>query len=209
MGDLGLMWKLADGEAAMKPVCITVAVAGLLIALASSILPTIALAGDVAAQQQAKKPADCLLILEGKHIEKLVLREKQGKIVELVHPAARVTLPAGEYQIDAIEVEGGYSSRWSLEPYSPQTSWKWPPPSNRLLVLAPDKPCQPNIGTPLKPEITAKRVGGLIKVTYNAWLRDGGARPYMTLQPPHNPTFAVCQGDRNVTASGAGSLEFG
>ena len=193
----------------MKPVCITAAVAVLLIVLVSSILPTPALAGDVMAQRPAKKPADCLLILEGKHIEKLVLRDKRGKMVELVHPAARVTLPAGEYQIDAIEVEGGYSARWSLEPYSPQSPAHWPPPNDRLLVLKPDKPCQPNIGAPLKPAITAKRVGRLIKVSYVPWLCDGGSRPYMTLQSSHNATFAVYQGDRDITASGAGSLEFG
>ncbi len=193
----------------MKPVCATVAVVGLLIAMMSSILPAPALAADVVAQRPAKKPADCLLILEGKHIEKLVLRNKQGKIVELVRPAARVTLPAGEYQVDVIEVEGGYAANWSLGPYSPQSPSHWPPPNNRLLVLSPDKPCQPNIGTPLKPEITAERVGRLIKVNYIPWLRDGGGRTYMTLQSSHNPTFAVYQGDRDITASGAGSLEFG
>ena len=102
----------------MKRSCITAAVAGLLIASLSAILSTSALAGDVATQKQPQNPADCLLILEGKHIEKLVLRDKQGRITELVHPAARVTLPAGEYQIEAIEVEGGYHVSWSLPPYS-------------------------------------------------------------------------------------------
>lgn len=194
----------------MKPWCITAAVAGSLIASRSAILSTSALAGDVVAQKQAQQPADCQLILEGKHIEKLVLRDKQGKIVELVHPAARVTLPAGEYQIEAIEVEGGYAVSWSLGPYSPQPPSFWPPPCDRLLVLTPEQPCDPKIGAPLKPEITAKRVGRLIKVSYIPCLRDGGARPYMTRQPSSAPpTFAVYQGDRDITATGSGSLEFG
>ena len=95
-----------------------------------------------------------------------MLRDKQGKIFELDHPAARVTLPAGEYQIEAIEVEGGYQASWSLPPYSSEPPSYWPPPNDRLLVLRPDQPCDPKIGMPLKPEITAKRVGRLIKVTY-------------------------------------------
>ena len=34
--------------------------------------------------------------------------------------------------------------------------------------------------------------------------------PYLTRQPlPPAPTFAVYQGDRDITATGAGSLEFG
>ncbi len=194
----------------MKRSCITAAVAGLLIASLSAILSTSALAGDVATQKQPQNPADCLLILECNHIEKLVLRDKQGRITELVHPAARVTLPAGEYQIEAIEVEGGYHVSWSLPPYSSAPPTFWPPPRNRLLVLTPDKPCNPKIGAPLKPEITAKRVGRLISVNYIPWLRDGDARPYLTRQPSSAPpTFAVYQGDRDITATGSGSLEFG
>ena len=67
---------------------------------------------------------------------------------------------------------------WSYEPYSPQPPAFWPPPSNRLLVLAADKPCQPKIGMPLKPEISAKRIGRLINVTC-PWLRDGDGRSYI------------------------------
>ena len=193
----------------MKYVCVTAAVAGLFVAAMSSILPTRARADVVATQPEAKKSADCLLILEGKHIEKLVLRDKQGKTIELVHPAARVTLPAGDYQIEAIEVEGGYALRWSLNPYSPQPSSFWPPPSDRLLVLRPDKPCDPKIGMPLKPRITVKRVGRLLKVTYDPWLMGGEGVGYLSPQNAPLPTFAVFQGDRDVTASGAGSLEFG
>ena len=167
-----------------------------------------ALAADVVEKKQPQKP-DCLLLLEGKHVEKLVLRDKQGKITELAHPAARVTLPAGEYQIEAIEVEGGYAMHWSYEPYSPQPPAFWPPPSNRLLVLAPDKPCQPKIGMPLKPEISAKRIGRLINVTC-PWLRDGDGRSYIAARSsPTLPKFTVYQGDRDITATGSGSLEFG
>jgi hypothetical protein len=194
----------------MKPVRQMAAVVGLLIAAVSSLLPTAALAGDVASQRQLKQPADCLLILEGKHIDRLVLRDKQGKIVELLHPAARVTLPAGEYQIEWIEVEGGYQGGWSIPPFSSERPSSWPPPNDRLLVLRPDKPCDPKIGMPLTPAITAKRVGRLIKVSYNHFLRDGDRRgSYFNIQAsrPH-PTFAVYQGARDVTAMGAGSLEF-
>jgi hypothetical protein len=195
----------------MTPFRMTAMFVGLLIASASFLPPTLAVAGNVQEQRQAKKPADCLLILQGKHIDKLVLRDKQGKIVELVHPAARVTLPAGEYQIEWIEVEGGYQGGWSIPPFSLESPSSWPPPSDRLLVLRPDKPCDPKIGMPLTPMIAANRVGRLIKVSYNPFLRDGDRRGsyFCTLQGSHPPpTFTVYQGDRNITALGAGSLEF-
>lgn len=184
-----------------------------LVSLAAWLLvPAITWATDVVKQPEAEKPADCQLILEGKHIEKLVLSDKQGKVVNLVRPDARVLLPAGDYQIEEIEVPGGYITRWFVKPPSP-----WPPPRDRLLTLSPDKPCRPNIGGPLKAtiDIKAKRVGRLVKVSYSLWLRGSEQWPYflrerapVSEQAPL-PQFAIYQGDRDITAMGAGSLEYG
>jgi hypothetical protein len=194
----------------MRHLCMTAAFAGAIVLAGWLYPPAIALAGDVVKQAQPEKRADCELILEGRGIEKLVLSDKQGKVISLVRPGACVLLPAGEYQIEEIGVEGGWSSGWSIEPRSSAPPLHWPPPPDRLLALSPGKPCQPDIGMPLKSEISAKRVGGLIKVSYRPWLRDGGGRPYMTLNStPPPPQFAIYQGERDITASGAGSLEYG
>jgi hypothetical protein len=188
----------------------TAVIAGGLILAGWPLLSAIALAADVAKQAKAEKPADCRLILEGRHIEKLVLSDKHGKVINLVHPGARVLLPAGDYQIEEIEVQGGYWIKWSIGPRSVQPPSPWPPQSDRLLTLSPDQPCRPNIGMPLKPEITAQRVGRLLKVSYKPWLRDGDQRGYLTLErTPPPPRLAVYRGDREITAMGTGSLEYG
>jgi hypothetical protein len=175
------------------------------------VVPAFLLAGDVAKQPEAKKPANCQLILEGRHIEKLVLSDRQGRVTELVRPGDRVLLPAGDYQIDDIVVKGGYTCDWQFPLAWPQLPSRWPPQSERRITLSHDSPCRPNIGTPLKPEITAKRVGRLMKVSYSLWLRDGGARGYSNPNSRNAlfPQFAVYQGDRDVTSLGSGSLEYG
>jgi hypothetical protein len=193
----------------MRHLCMTAAFAGVLVLAGWSLPPVIALAENVVKQAQPEKPADCRLILEGRHVDKLVLSNKQGKLIELVRPGACVLLPAGDYQVEEIEVEGGYYINWPLEPRSSEPPSHWPPASNRLLRLRPETPCRPNIGMPLKPEITAKRVGRLVKVRYSACLMDGGGRGYLPRERDLLPQFAVYQGERDITATGAGSLEYG
>jgi hypothetical protein len=165
-------------------------------------------AADATRTPETENSADCQLILEGRQIEKLVLSNEQGKVINLVHPGDTTLLPAGDYQIEEIEVQGGYVTRWV--PNSPSL---WPPPKNRLLSLSPNQPCQPNIGGPLKAsiDISAKRKGRLVQATYHLWLRGVEQSPY---SPAHcgevPPTkFTVYQGDREITGSGCGSLEYG
>jgi hypothetical protein len=190
----------------------TIAVrAGALVLAIWPLLSAAAHAADAPKPLQKEKPADCELILKGSRIEKLLLIDEREKLIELVRPGDRVLLPAGYYKIQQIDVQGGWSSWWTFKTEASHPNLYLPTPENRLLLLSPDKPCRPNMGMPLVPEISARRVGRLIKVNCAGWmLYDGDGRMYTKLNgisPP--PRFAVFQGDRDITASGAGSLEFG
>jgi hypothetical protein len=188
----------------------TLVIAALLLGTAWLPRSASALAADAAKAPKAEKPADCHLILRGKQIERLVLSNAQGKVINLDHPGDDALLPAGEYQIEEIEVQGGYIARWTVNPPS-----RWPPSKDRLLSLSPDKPCRPNIGVPLKAsiDITASRIGRVVSVSYHLWLQ-GNVQSLHCYYPAQRdqeppPKFAVNQGDREITASGAGSLEYG
>jgi hypothetical protein len=182
--------------------------AGLLDLALGLLLLTGVCVADAPKPPQEQKPADCELILKGGRIEKLVLIDKDEKLIELVRPGDRVLLPAGQYAIRQIDVEGGWSSQWSNGPLLGQ---HWSTPDDRLLVLSPGRPCRPNMGMPLVPEISARRVGRLINVKCYGWqMCDGDGRSYRKVdRNARPPRFAVYQGDRDVTASGVGSLEFG
>jgi hypothetical protein len=184
-----------------------VARAGALVLAMSWLLPMTALPADAPKPPQKEKPADCELILKGRRIDILVLIDKDEKLIELVRPGDRVLLPAGQYAIRQIDVEGGWSSCWAGPA---QAGQHWSTPDDRLLVLRPGKPCRPNMGMPLAPEISARRVGRLIKVDCRGSMWDGDGRWYRKVERNATPPrFTVYRGDRDITASGAGSLEFG
>jgi hypothetical protein len=185
----------------------TMARAGALVLALGSLLPTAVCAADAPKPPQNKKPADCELILKGRRIDILVLIDKDEKLIELVRPGDRVLLPAGQYAIRQIDVEGGWSSQWAG---GPQLGQLWSTPEERLLVLSPGEPCRPNMGMPLAPEISANRVGRLIKVDCRGSMQDDDGRSYRKVERNATPPrFTVYQGDRDITASGAGSLEYG
>ena len=147
------------------------------------------------------RPATGKLILEGKHIEKLILSGPQGRQV-LTRPAATVSLPLGQYVIEQIELEGGYTTYPNLGPYADRLT-------ANLFTLVAGKPYRSNIGAPLNPSVTVKRAGRLLTLDYQ--LLDGDGRKYRRSGPlvtdeSLKPKFAVYQGDRLV---GSGSFEYG
>jgi hypothetical protein len=71
-------------------------------------------------------------------------------------------------------------------------------------VLAPDKPCRPNLGAPLTQSITAKRTGRLLELGYQ--LLDGDGHAYDTRDRDRPPQFAIYKGEELV---GSGAFEYG
>jgi hypothetical protein len=148
--------------------------------------------------QPAAKPAEGQLVLEGRHIERLVLSDEQGKPVDLRRPGDSVSLPVGPYRILSIEVEGGHTA--DLGPSAESGS-------NRL-TISPDEPCRPNLGAPLKPRVTVARHGDTLRLDYGRGLYDGDGRQYTSRlsDRAHPPQFAVCRGDCQLVS---GQFEYG
>ena len=132
----------------------------------------------------------CQLVLEGRHIEKLLLSDEQGNQKEIVHPGPTVSLPSGNYWIVEIELHGGYraTSRGSIQ----------------SLSLSCDDPCQAAIGAPLEPNVTVKREGRLLKLDYR--LLDANGRKTRRVSSVASTEFAIYQGDQKI---GSGSFEYG
>jgi hypothetical protein len=154
------------------------------------VLPAIALAAEPKKVPPAGDSSACELILEGKHIKKLVLKDEQGQTKGIARPGPKVLLPAGRYQVEEVELEGGFSGRF----FYPQLS----------LTLNHDQPCRPNIGAPLTPTVKVKRSGRLL--TFDYQLLDADGRNYTDRSRSHPPKFAVYQGDQQI---GSGTFEYG
>jgi hypothetical protein len=156
-------------------------------------LPLAILTAEPVKGQPARDPASCELVLEGKHIETLLLTDPHGQPKSLIRPGTREFLPPGQYVIVQIQLEGGY--------------WSYPKFAEPKLILAPGKPCRANFGAPLNPTVAVKRAGRLLKLDYQ--LLDGDGRSYRkgdNSDRAHPPQFTIYQGDRKT---GSGTFEYG
>jgi hypothetical protein len=155
------------------------------------------LAADTARTKPAETPSTGELVLRGKHIQSLVLVGKHGER-RVVGSPNRVSLPAGQYGVQEIQLKGGYCS------YGDSDLPTDGPPSH-LLTIAAGKSCRPKFGAPLNPSVKVKREGRLLTIDYV--LLDGDGRKYR--HPDYDrspPTFTVYHGDRSV---GSGKFEYG
>ena len=94
----------------------------------------------------------------------------------------------------ALQLADGYSGHLASDQYT----------DHGTLTLAPNKPCRPNLGAPLSPSVTVKRMGRLLKLDYQ--LRDDAGWTYQNNERTKPPTFAIYQGDREI---GSGTFEYG
>ena len=162
-------------------------------------LPAVSLTAEPVKGQAGQEPPACELIL-GKHIEKLSLTNQQGQLTTYRRSGFSMFLPPGQYVIETIDLQGGYSSSPRFG-YSGQQADR--------ITLMPGKPCQFNIRAPLKPSVAVKRVGRLLKLDYQ--LLDGDGRVYRRNDPSgndriHQPQFAIYQGESKI---GSGTFEYG
>jgi len=95
--------------------------------------------------QEANKQNSAVgeLKLEGKYIERLVLRWKDGRTERLDQPAETIKLQVGEYRLLETHLKGGYICRSSR---TPTGDW---------VTIAEDKSAVLKFGAPLKPTVKA------------------------------------------------------
>lgn len=156
-------------------------------------LPASPAAAELTAGQSAEDAA-CELKIEGKFIRRLTLENKNGHLEQIDQPGPKLSLPAGQYRVRQVDLEGGYRH---VDPYSAaKTQW---------FTLAAGRPYQLKLGAPLRPHVKATRVGRFLELDYE--LLGAGGRKYSPQQPQANrPQFAVYKGGGRI---GSGRFEYG
>ncbi len=133
------------------------------------------------------------LKLQGKYIERLVLRRKDGRTERFDRPAETIKLPAGEYRLQEAHLKGGYTcsiiTRFS---------------GNDWVRVAEDKPAVLKIGAPLEQTVKAKRQGKILVLDYE--LVGAGGEKYTGGDRSKPPTFTVYKGNKEIAS---GEFEFG
>ena len=144
--------------------------------------------------QEADKQGSALgeLKLEGKYIERLVLRRKNGHTERFNQPAETIKLPAGQYRLLEAYLESGYSC---LNIGTPTGDW---------ITVAEDKPAVFKVGAPLKPTVKAQRQGSVLVLNYE--LIGIGGEIYTDSNRNKPPTFTIYKGDKEIASD---KFEFG
>ena len=137
----------------------------------------------------------CELTIHGDSIRQLTLIEKHGTGQAFESPGETVKLPAGEYRVEAVAIEGGYE-------LSPLESFR-----QKWFHVTEKGPNELTVGAPLYPTVTTRRHGGFIQMDYD--VVDGEGRSYQrefTEKMPPAPTFTVFRDGEEI---GSGSFEYG
>ncbi|MBC8470313.1 MAG: hypothetical protein H8D56_12650 [Planctomycetes bacterium] len=132
------------------------------------------------------------LKIEGKYIERLVLRQRDGRTQSLDHPDEIVKLPVGEYHLLETHLIDGYSCRSNRTP-----SGDW-------VTIAEDRPAVLKLGAPLTQTVKVKRRGSALILNYE--LLGGGGEIYTSSDRSKPPTFTIYKGDKEIAS---GKFEFG
>jgi len=132
------------------------------------------------------------LRLEGKHIERLVLRRKDGSTQKLNQPCETIKLPIGEYRLQDVRLKGGYN--WSRS----TSTHDW-------VAVTKDKPATLKVGAPLKQTVKIERQGPILVIHYE--LTGVGGKTYTGVSNrSKRPFFTAFKGSKEVAT---GQFEFG
>lgn len=144
--------------------------------------------------QEADKQDSTLgeLKLQGKCIERLVLRHKNGRTETFNWLEETIKLPVGEYRLQEVRLKGGYTCR----PLSVSTR-DW-------ITIAEDKPALLRVGAPLKQTVKAQRQGRILVLNYE--LRCLGGEIYTSSDRNKPPAFTVYKGEKEIASD---KFEFG
>ena len=159
-------------------------------------------------------PAMGRLDILGEAIETVTLAKRIGHgdaydsrdPLVLRRPGSSVSIPAGEYLLQKIDLTGGFCCYVPFRVIDGLTDKVVKEPE--WLTISPDKPCTLKAGAPLKLIPWAYRVGRLTHLSHR--LVDAQGRSYYnsTTSRPL-PRFAIRQGDREIASSDSMSLEYG
>ena len=160
----------------------------------SSLAGVLVLLGSGVCLCKAPDPESALgeLRLEGRYIERLVLKCNDGHTEALNDPEETLKLPAGQYILQNVRLKGGYTH---------QTT----PDNPNRVTISKDSPALLKVGGPLNQTISIRRKGRILELTY-ALVGVGGETYVTTANQDRRPTFAVYKGDREIAA---GEFEFG
>jgi hypothetical protein len=133
-----------------------------------------------------------VLELEGKHVEQLVLRRRDGHTEGFTRPDETIQLPAGEYQLQEARLKGDYTCR-SMG----ISGGSW-------VTVAVDKAAVFKVGAPLVPTLKLQRRGRILVMSYE--LHGAGGEAYTGGDRSKPPTFAVYKGQKKIASD---KFEFG
>jgi len=132
------------------------------------------------------------LKLQGRYIDRLVLRRKDGRTERLNRPDETIKLPVGEYRLLEAHLEGGYTCRIMRV-----SRYDW-------VTVAEGEPAVFKVGAPLKQMVRARRRGSVLVLNYE--LLGAGGEKYTGGNRSKPPTFTVYKGDEEIAS---GKFEFG
>ena len=131
------------------------------------------------------------LRIEGERIERLVLKRNDGNTEQFDNPHESIKLPVGEYKIQDIRLNGGYSIR------NPGAL------SHNRVTVSEDEPVTLKAGAPLKQTVKIKRQGPVLMLSYE--LIGMGGESYVIARNKQ-PSFKILKGDKEIAS---GKFEFG
>jgi len=129
--------------------------------------------------------------IEGKGIEQLVLKNKDGNRETIERPGEIVSLPAGEYRLYNVGLEGGFNS--FVGGYC--GDWIAAEPNNSGVL---------KVGGPLKQKLDVVRHGNVLILKHS--LNGIGGNVYRADNNDKRPGFVVYKGDKEIAS---GKFEYG
>lgn len=133
------------------------------------------------------------LKLEGKHVERLVLSQKNGSRKKFDKPGETIQLPIGEYRLQEAHLQGGYSCGIMM----PISDANW-------VTVAKDKPAVLKVGAPLRQIVKVERRGSVLQLSYE--LSGVGGEKYTSDRRGEPPRFTVYKAGKEIVS---GKFQYG
>ncbi len=143
-----------------------------------------------AQENGTKDPPLGVLKLEGKHLDYIELRAKDGHMEQITRPEETIELPPGEYLLGEVRLKGGYTRQRLGD-------------IGRITVREGEQEIL-KVGGPLVPTVKAQRQGRVLRLSYE--LRGAGGETYTGGDRNKPPTFAIYKGQKQIAS---GAFEFG
>ncbi len=139
---------------------------------------------------QEFQPALGELTIEGEHIERLVLRNQNGKTERINDPNGIIELPIGEYFLLESHLEGGYICLGNM--------------ADIRVTVTENEPAVLKVGMPLKQILEVNRQGRILELNYK--LVGLAGESYIDNQRNKTPGFTIHKGNKIIDS---GKFEYG